>query len=286
MKKLYYLRHNWKGKQGDVVNPILEDKSLISIHFNEEEFKSYDHYSSDSKKDNGFKSAFNNFKELSKHGGIVIFTFNKNPKNCYVGEVPPNTPITFSRRIKGQGFKGFKLLRVVKRKKFSILDYPLLRIFFPPHGTIFELDKNKLPFIQYIYGGKEIPFSYSSLLPKMQEQMCMEWLRSKFSPRKFRLKYLLLGVGRTLEALDIFGRTIKDDELCAQVTFKEKDLKKKREHLNSSSPLNSLRLFFSNSEKEEVKDGIYLLPLSKVWNDFAKDPEGRKMLRRFLGYKE
>jgi len=281
---VYFIRHKWDNyEDGIKIVNILEDEKRIAIHFNEEEKESFEEYSEENQNNKTFKSAWDILKDLRKSGAIVVANYHKG--RCLIGEVEPNSKIEFLPHSYGVR-RGYKTLRLrnTQTKKYS--DFPLLPILFPPMRTISKLSNNKDKFVKCVYEGKELPFELDSLFPKIQEQMCVEWLRSKHCNPEFRLEYLLLGIGGTMEAIDIYGITNKEKELVAQVTFTKanKEIDIKKESLKTFSKEDSIKLFFLRGDTRK-EEGINFISLQDIWNDFAKDDDGNKMLKNMLGQK-
>jgi len=280
---VYFIRHKWNEHyDGNKVVDILEAEKRIAIHFNEEEKENLEDFSKESLSDPNFTSTFKIFKKISTDGAIVVANYKKT--RCFIGEVKPSSKIEFFPESYGVR-KGYKTLKLTNTFPVDYSDFPLLPIILPPYRTISRLKGNKEKFVRYIYCIEDLPFELKFLRPAIQEIMCTEWLRSEYCPEDFKLQYLLLGVGRTMEDIDIYGITIKGQELVAQVTFSEdnKKNKRKKERLREFSNKNFIKIFFSNEDNSQENDEIYNVTLQKVWDDFAKEEPRRTMLMKMLG---
>jgi len=107
--------------------------------------------------------------------------------------------------------------------------------------------------------------SYGNLDPSQQEMVCSEYLRNPDFTECPVLEHLLMPIGRTLKAVDIFGYATDKKMLFAQVTFSEKErAAKKIEALKWYDTPNSHLVFFCNCQEIKFDDNILYIPWRRV----------------------
>jgi hypothetical protein len=109
------------------------------------------------------------------------------------------------------------------------------------------------------------------------EILVAEWLRSKYAPKEFKIKYQILKTGGSKKDIDISGITESDENLIAQVSNTENlgTIKKKIAQLDKYEDCK--KIFFFNIPNQEI-EGHKIIDIKNVNRDFRKDSYYKKLL--------
>jgi hypothetical protein len=119
--------------------------------------------------------------------------------------------------------------------------------------------------------------------------MCAEALRipNYNGSKRPQLISTLLPVGGTMKGIDISGLASDGRPLLAQVTYRTKE--------GSSEKLSALKaigtgagahlLFICRAEGESEEDGVLIVPIQRVFSEFASSDVGKQWLGASLGTK-
>lgn len=287
-EKVIFIRHNFNNSKYST--HTLYSKKLIAIHFTPHYHELFEDYTDPSKQ---FIRAYKIFKKLGDEGGIVVIQYN--PRSFYIGEVNPGTPILYFNIARDSEpadyLKTISLTRI--SEQFLYADYPLFSAIRPPFSTIATLNENSKNWIDHLYYRKPLEVLYSSLHPKILEQMCEEWLRSDLAPEPYRIKYGLLKTGKTLPVIDIYAETIEGNYLCVQVTLgldKKKLLSKLKtlsDYISSrQDSSNVIGLFISDDNVKPLIDqfqNIEFLSARKIFDDLQNSATHSNMVKKMMG---
>jgi len=160
--------------------------------------------------------------------------------------------------------KGFvyKQAGLCNYRTLSYANFEQILAIHPRGGTVIHWQKGEKA-IKFIFRralGLPIDsglLDVETLFPAQQEVLCSEYLRLR-APKKTRLKYMLLPVGRGMKAIDIDGMT-EDARLFAQVSFSrsETEIKEKVKDLQDlakgyESSKGVQLVYFGPKEKEKL----------------------------------
>jgi hypothetical protein len=110
------------------------------------------------------------------------------------------------------------------------------------------------------------------------EILVAEWLRSKYAPKEYKIKYQILKTGGNKKDIDISGITENDESLIVQISNTEniRMIKKKIAKLDKYEGCK--KLFFFNVQNQEI-DGHKIIDIKNVIDDFRKDSYYQRLLR-------
>jgi len=275
---VYFIRHNWHDKElREEINKKLLNEKRIAIHFNDKAHKKFEDYSSKEKKKPGFKEAWSIFNQLGKNGGIVLAQYDE---YFIIGKVKKGTKVEFRNIGSKKGLKTYTFDRSKKilRKKCLNLVASL-----PRYRTITEVKKTEVLIRAYydklIRKEKTKPI-IELLSPKLQEQMCVEWLRSELCDKSYKIKYLILKPGLDMEGIDIYGKTCGDKYLFGQVSYtnNKKELGKKIEALNKLAE-KGIKILFTLKKENNPKQGVKLVSMVDIFSQLARNKDYKKMIQ-------
>jgi hypothetical protein len=141
--------------------------------------------------------------------------------------------------------------------------------------------------VRSLVEGDELKPEVSSLTPPQQEAMCAEALRllNRNGSKRPQLISTLLPVGGTMKGIDISGLASDGRPLLAQVTYRTKE--------GCSEKLSALKaigngtgahlLFICRAEGESREDDVLIVPIQRLFSEFASSDVGKRWLGASLG---
>ena len=112
--------------------------------------------------------------------------------------------------------------------------------------------------------------------------MCSEALRLEPRDRSLlpRLMHLIRRIGGTMPVVDIYGIATDGTLIAAQVTLAtDGPLESKRLALKNCGLEPANLILFCPTDKEEMKDGILMVPIQEIFSRFTATPLGQLWLR-------
>lgn len=211
----YFIRNNFQGKEIQPLRDEMFDKCQIGILVDQKDEKIK------------WESILNSAKiKLPKTLFIDRwFSLEKSVKEKDV--IVVSTYLGKDEFIIGQILKGKKFYSHKKNNDLKIFDLDNSKIFskknfqifnslIPQQSTLSPVHKRK-NFILSKYFGYELDISLKNLSEISIEIMCMEWLRSNFAPREYKIKSQLLKIGGNYAKVDIYGFTENTEKIAVQV---------------------------------------------------------------------
>jgi hypothetical protein len=254
-------------------------------YFKEKHHKYYDSY----------QSAAGYFAELANSGGLVIAEYHSgwfHPDKFYgakIGIVEPNSKIEpLNIHVEGELVTYGTTIKLTGVKHVRYSDCPVLLAVRPPYGTMCR-PKSYLftDIIPSLYDGKEPTLEIESLHPKMLEQLCVEFLRSRgltsLNGSHFTLAYCTLKPGKSLATVDIVGISSDKRKLFAQVKFSMISPKDRDTFMSlAASNQDGVNIIFSD-DASETKDNVIYKNVREIFDFYAATEDGRSMLRSMIG---
>lgn len=223
---------------------------------------------------------------LAAEGGYVCADYYQHPE-CVLGYVEPGAKIELFEGKWGNLNKQkgrtaiLKCLSLDKVKLVSPADLAVTFAARPRQGTIMRWWRaGKV--IESIVEGKTNRPSFDLLSPDQQEVMCSEFLRLPEAERLglSKLVHLVLPVGRTLKAFDIYGITAAGGRVFGQVTYhKFSDCSEKLQSLLEYKGRGNELVLFCDCSEPQQKDGVFIVPIRYVYEQFTATPSGKQWLR-------
>lgn len=217
----------------------------------------------------------------------------ENPKQQYLqrwknlNELLRNDDVIVLASYQGIGYKMGKVKKGTEFKKIS--DGNFAYYFFELHNAK-KVDLDLFPFVQTILPSNVTlsniyrkPQSLRKIFPRIGchtqdfemddkaiEILVAEWLRSKYAPKEFRIKYQILKTGGNKKDIDIFAITENDKKLIGQVSDTKNltTIKQKIKKLEKYTDFQ--KIFFFNTSESEIENEK-IVDINKVIADLSKD---------------
>lgn len=204
---VFFVRHKFQSEYCRE----LQKRSMVAYNYLDEFHEELNDYSESSR---GLTQAYNAFSSIIRAGAIVVAEY-ESASTFVVGKIAPGSAL---EKIDLEGHI-FKALKYSDAKTFSYSTHPLLAAIRPPFVTACGTGRSFTQMIRHLYLGEKIEIGVDFMHPSSIELMCEAFLRSDLAPQEVRLQYTLLRTGKTMPAVDIFGKTIANKKIFAQVTF-------------------------------------------------------------------
>lgn len=285
----YFIRHTKKLLIADETFAQLRKKDLIAIHYPKNKKDKLGEEDADSIKHEDYsgtaKKAMKCLENIAE-GGYVCAQYYDSEKlflgcvekqkiKLFRGKWHPTNKEGFVGKEKAKIHKNreaiLKCLQLKIKKTLSPNDhyYWVLKSCVPQQQTVTQWRAIK-KIVEHLVEGKPISKKWDSLIPSQQETVCAEFLRLKSKAGDHNLpelRSLLLPVGRTLEAVDIYGIATDGKKICAQVTYKDNKASKEKALINAK---NAHKILFCNFKGNASvdKNGIHIIPVNDVFEKF------------------
>jgi len=287
--RTYFIRHTEELDIDDTTREMLWETRRIAIHFpvdksgqlpeRDNSSLALADYSGSARK------AIRILTELAREGGYVCAEYYPR-KECLLGYVAPDSQIelVYGKWGKRQGLTdreaALKSIVLGKAKPFRRADLAIL-VGRPRQGTISRWPSAR-NLIENLVEGRRINPSLELLSPDQQEILCSEFLRSAAAEALglARLAHLVLPVGRTMRDIDIFGISDRGMRIFAQVTYRstKQSGAKLKALLDYADIGRSELILFCDCSHVEEKEGVRIIPLRYVYDQFVRTRIGRKWL--------
>jgi hypothetical protein len=297
----YFIRHGEIMGIDEDLRDRLWKEHRVGIHFPRDKSNGYGQNGPDSQSTNPDDYAkadglrpMRFLNRLAKEGGYVC-SQHHGKQGYLLGKVLPGSTIEIIKGKWGMRYPEangrptfMKTLRLEQARTVGSLEHVVLHVGHPRMGTInpWNLGAAK---VRSLVEGYELKPEISSLTPPQQEAMCAEALRiPNYNGSKTpQLISALLPVGGTMKGIDISGLASDGRPLLAQVTYRTKE--------GSSEKLSALKaigtgtgahlLFICRAEGESEEDGVLIVPIQRVFSEFASSDVGKQWLGASLGTK-
>ena len=225
----------------------------------------------------------------------------ENPKQQYLqrwkslNELLKNEDVIILASYQGIGFKIGKVKKGTTFKKLS--DGNFAYYFFKLQNAK-EVDLDLFPFVQTIIPSNVTlsninrkPQSLRKIYPrvgchtqdfelddKALEVLVAEWLRSKYAPKEFRIKYQILKTGGNKKDIDIFAITEDNEKLIGQVSSTQNLTTVKQKIKKLEKYKDFKKIFFFNTTKNEIENEK-IVDINKVISDLNNDDYYKHLIK-------
>ena len=260
---------DWDNEENIRLQTQLFERGQVAVHYQ-------DIASADPNDYNEYSQKYiKKFVKLAKHGGYICANFPP-IKRMLIGRVRPNSKILFDHKP-----PIFKRLTLSEWKPVA----PDMRVRFlvgaPMRATLSQVKVIRQRLITMVEGRK-VKRAWELLLPCEQETICQEYMR-----KKFKMAYLLLPFGRTLEDVDIAGISANGDRIFAQVKY-DGTRRQLTEAATKLLAYPGQRLFFcsrphyADEFQESFHDAITFVWTQDVWDWVQSESAYSRKLFTFL----
>lgn len=207
---------------------------------------------------------------ISKQDVIIIASYQE--IGYKIGKIKQGT--TFQKVVNGKSV--FYLFKLENAKPINLDLYQFVQTILPANVTLSNVNRKNYS-LRKIFLDIVCKVSNFEIDDKAIEILVAEWLRSKYAPKEFKIKYQILKTGGSKKDIDVSGITESDENLIAQVSNTENlgTIKKKIAQLDKYEDCK--KIFFFNIPNQEI-DGHKVIDIKNVIIDFRNDNYYKKLL--------
>lgn len=291
---IFLIRCNYKDNPGKDLIPYFYENNIVSICIQDFEKEDQDYYNKlieGKKVHNNKLNYISRFiqlaKEVKKNDVLVIVSYLG--LDTKIGLIKKGTEIVCDEKSNAI-FYCLKLKSVYctpigfeQINSIDLTSYPILKSIIPQQVTISAVNQRKNN-VYSIYYGIEYPVELCQMTNSAVEMMCMEWLRSKYSPDTFRIECQLIRTGGNYADVDILGIDKLNFIVAGQVSFTNDKylLLKKVAKLNSFKAHRKMIFSMVYEPNVDYIDECKNIYIGDVWTDFNSDKVYKHFVERLL----
>lgn len=202
-------------------------------------------------------------KSVQENDTIVIASYRN--LGYKIGVIPQKTE--FEKIETGKAF--YTIFRLENIKEIDLDLHPFVQTLLPANVTISQIKRKNIKL-------RKLYYEMATTLPNNEfddiayEIMVSEWLRTNYAPEGCRLQYQLLKTGGNKKDIDIYGVTVENEKLIAQVSGTN-DLKligKKIDKLRKYEGFK--KLFFFDAPDKKTNE-YEIIDMKRVISDLKSD---------------
>ncbi len=270
----YFIRHTDVLEIYDNDFNMLFEERLFGVHYGSS--MSRDKLLDEGEYGKDGKRAISLLKELASTGGYVWSDYSSIGKS-QIGYVKPNSQIIIEEfEVNASKFRNrniheifpenklfLKCLKLDTFKEIKKNELLMLRARRPQQGTFVHWKKSYGIIKKALENELPLPIkSWEHLTPDLQEIVSYEYLR-EIGVNNWKLKFLLMPIGRTMEGIDIYALNDKNEKIFVQVTNKGNDKKK----IKKLKEYDGNKVYISSRDnRSSIHDGIQLLHTSIIFD--------------------
>jgi hypothetical protein len=207
---------------------------------------------------------------ISKQDVIIISSFQG--IGYKIGKVKQGTK--FEKIVNGKSI--YYLFKLENTKQINLDSFQFVQTILPANVTLSNINRKNYS-LRKIFPGIACNISNFEIDDIAIEILTAEWLRSKYAPKEYRIKYQILKTGGNKKDIDISGITENDKNLIVQVSNTNNfgTIKKKIATLEKYEDCK--KVFFFNIPNQEI-DGQKIIDIKSVIQDLRKDKYYQKLL--------
>jgi len=268
--KFFIARMNFTNEKE--ISELYKNNEIAILFDTKKDYEDYEKLKNNEMPKQQYVQRWKLIKQELENKDIIVIASYKNLGYKF-GVIPKG-----SKSIKTGSDKAFLLkYKFQKSKVIDIDQNPTVQTIIPSNVTISPINKKNYKLRKEFYDMR-VKLPYYEFDDNSYEILVNEWLRSKYAPNKYQIKFNLLKVGGNKKDIDIYALTKNNEKLIVQVsnTNSKNTIKKKIDRLSNYN--NFLKLFFFDINSDEESENIF--SLKRVINDFKQDNEYSKLLEK------
>lgn len=241
------------------------DNNKTAIHLDtENDFQDWEKYINGENPKQQFLQRWKSLTDLIKNQDVVVIA-NYQGIGYKIGKIKQGTRFGKTENEKSVYYH-FKLDNV---KHIDLDLFQFVQTILPANVTLSNV-KRKHYSLRKLFPGMVCNVSTFEMDDIAIEILVSEWLRSKYAPKEYRIKYQILKTGGNKKDIDVSGITENDENLIVQISNTENigTIKKKIAKLDKYEDCK--KLFFFNTSNQKI-DGRQIIDIKNVIEDFRND---------------
>lgn len=267
--KFVLFRNNF-GNSEQIKKFYNNDETAIHLD-TEKDFEDWESYLNGKNPKQQYLQRWKSLADLINKQDVIIIASYKG-LGYKIGKIKQGT--SFQKVLNGKSV--FYLFKFENAKTINLDLYQFVQTILPANVTLSNVHRKNYS-LRKIYPKVVCQTSNFEMDDIAIEILVAEWLRSKYAPNEYRIKYQILRTGGNKKDIDVSGITESDENLIAQVSNTDNlgTIKKKIAKLDKYQDCK--KVFFFNIPNQEI-GGHEIIDIKNVIEDFRKDEYYKKLL--------
>lgn len=267
--KFVLFRNNF-GNTEQIKKFYNNDETAIHLD-TEKDFEDWESYLNGENLKQQYLQRWKSLTDLINKQDVIIIASYKG-LGYKIGKIKQGT--SFQKVVNGKSV--FYLLKLENAEPINLDSYQFVQTILPANVTLSNVNRKNYS-LRKIYPKVVCQTSNFEMDDIAIEILVAEWLRSKYAPKEYRIKYQILKTGGNKKDIDVSGITENDENLIAQVSNTDNlgTIMKKIAKLDKYEDCK--KVFFFNVPNQEI-NGQTIIDIKNVIEDFRKDKYYQKLL--------
>lgn len=268
--KFVLFRNNF-GHSEQIEKFYINDKTAIHLD-TEKDFEDWEKYINGENPKQQYLQRWKSLTDLIRKQDVIIISSFQGI-GYKIGKIRKETK--FEKVINGKSV--YYLFKLENAKAINLDLYQFIQTILPANVTLSNVNRKNYS-LRKIFPGVVCNISNFEMDDIAIEILVAEWLRSKYAPKEYKIKYQILKTGGNKKDIDISGITENDENLIVQVSNTENlgTIKKKIAKMEKYEDCK--KIFFFNIQSQEI-NGHKIIDIKNVIEDLRKDKYYQKLLR-------
>lgn len=267
--KFVLFRNNF-GNNEQIQKFYNNDETAIHLD-TEKDFEDWTNYINGKNPNQQYLQRWKSLTDLIYKQDVIIIASYKG-LGYKIGKIKQGT--SFHKVVNGKSI--FYLFKLKNAVPINLDLYQFVQTILPANVTLSNVHRKNYS-LRKIYPKVVCQTSNFEMDEIAIEILVAEWLRSKYAPKEYRIKYQILKTGGNKKDIDVSGITESDENLIAQVSNTDNlgTIKKKIAKLDKYEDCR--KVFFFNIPNQEIA-GHQIIDIKKIIEDFKKDEYYQRLM--------
>lgn len=267
--KFVLFRNNF-GNPEQIQKFFNNDETAIHLD-TDKDFEDWENYLDGKKPKQQYLQRWKSLTDLINKQDVIIISSYKG-LGYKIGKIRQGT--SFQKVVNGESV--FYLFKLENVKPINLDLYQFVQTILPANVTLSNVHRKNYS-LRKIFLNIICQTSSFEMDDIAIEILVAEWLRSKYVPKKYRIKYQILRTGGNKKDIDVSGITESNENLIVQVSNTNNlgTIKKKIAKLHKYE--NCKKVFFFNIPNQEI-DGHQIIDIKNIIEDFKKDEYYQRLM--------
>ncbi|PIV97595.1 MAG: hypothetical protein COZ16_12205 [Flavobacteriaceae bacterium CG_4_10_14_3_um_filter_31_253] len=257
-------------------NEIVQDfysKNHIGVRFDTKaDMEDWKNLKNGQKLKQQFAQRWNTLNQTVQENDVIVISSYKN-FGCKVGIISQGTQF---EKI-GNENEFYTIFKLEQNQEIDIEKFPFIQTLLPSNVTISPIKRKNYTLRKNIFPKIIVRIENNEFDDIALEIIASEWLRTDFAPKEYRLQYQLLKTGGNNKDIDIYGMTIGNEKLIAQVSS-TKDSKNINNKIKKLEKYNGFkRVFFFNVDDKKTSE-YEIIDLKRIISELRNDNKYKELI--------
>jgi len=269
--KFVLFRNNFKNQE---LIQKFYDEDLTAIRVDTDDVADFQDWKKYTKGENSKQQYLQRWKSLTelinKQDVIIIASYQG--LGYKIGKVKQGTKF----EIMENGKSLYPLFKLENAEPIDLDKFHFVQTILPANVTLSNVNRKNYS-LRKIFPGVVCNISHFEMDDIAIEILVAEWLRSKYAPKDYRIKYQILKTGGNKKDIDISGITENDENIIAQISNTENIGTIKNKIAKLEKYKDCKKIFFFDIPNQEI-EGHKIIDIKNVIEDFRKDDYYQRLL--------